>query len=195
MWEKKMSDKTDYFSLIKTRLYFLLIVLSFVGPLLLATIMYKYSDLMPIAPPKSSGNLINPVITITKSEDFNNILKNKKWTFMYIYDNESCDLICEATLYMMQQVRESLGREKQRVSNLLIVKKDFNGSDNKEILEKYNKIKFLEIIEKDFFKKIKKNHLYIIDPLGNIFMYYDKDFDAKGLKKDIKKILKISRIG
>jgi len=95
----------------------------------------------------------------------------------------------------MQQVRESLGREKQRVSNLLIVKKDFNGSDNKEILEKYNKIKFLEIIEKDFFKKIKKNHLYIIDPLGNIFMYYDKDFDAKGLKKDIKKILKISRIG
>ena len=190
-----MSDKTDYFSLIKTRLYFLLIVLSFVGPLLLATIMYKYSDLMPIAPPKSSGNLINPVITITKSEDFNNILKNKKWTFMYIYNNESCDLICEATLYMMQQVRESLGREKQRVSNLLIVKKDFNSSDNKEILEKYNKIKFLEIIELDFFKKIKKNHLYIIDPLGNIFIYYDKDFDAKGLKRDIKKILKISRIG
>ena len=190
-----MSEKTDYFLLIKNRLYFLLIVLSFVGPLLLATIMYKYSDLMPIAPPKSSGNLINPVITITKSEDFNNILKNKKWTFMYIYNDESCDLICEATLYMMQQVRESLGREKQRVSNLLIVKKDFNSSDNKEILEKYNKIKFLEIIELDFFKKIKKNHLYIIDPLGNIFIYYDKDFDAKGLKRDIKKILKISRIG
>ena len=53
----------------------------------------------------------------------------------------------------------------------------------------------LEIIDKGFFNKIKKNHLYIVDPLGNIFMYYNKDFNAKGLKKDIKKILRISRIG
>jgi len=190
-----MSKKADYFSLIKTRLYLLLIFLSFFGPLLLATMMYKYSDYIPIAPPKSYGNLINPVITINKKEDFNNILINKKWTFMYLFENKTCDLICEATLYTMQQVRESVGREKQRISNLLIVDKSFINKDNKKIISKYNKIKLLKIINDNFFQKLNKNHLYIIDPLGNIFMYYDKDFDAKGLKKDIKKILKISRIG
>ena len=31
--------------------------------------------------------------------------------------------------------------------------------------------------------------------IGNIFIFYDKDFSAEGLKKDIKKILKVSRIG
>ena len=61
--------------------------------------------------------------------------------------------------------------------------------------DKYNKIKLLDIIKYPFFEYFKKNHLYIIDPLGNIFIYYEKDFKAKGLKKDIKKILRISRIG
>ncbi|MDB2461433.1 hypothetical protein N9W73_01330, partial [Gammaproteobacteria bacterium] len=91
-----MSKKISYFSLIKTRLFFLLIILSFAGPLVLATVMYKYSDIVSVAPPKSYGNLIEPVITISEREDFNNILGNKKWTFMYVYENETCDLLCEA---------------------------------------------------------------------------------------------------
>ena len=28
--------------------------------------MYKYSDFIPVAEPKSNGNLINPVITLSK---------------------------------------------------------------------------------------------------------------------------------
>ena len=117
-----MVRKTDYSSLIKTRLYLFLIIFSFLGPLLLATIMYKYSDFVPIAPPKSYGNLIDPVITISPEYDFDNILEKKKWTFMYVYENETCDLLCEATLFVMQQVRESLGRERQRISNILVIK-------------------------------------------------------------------------
>ena len=96
---------------------------------------------------------------------------------------------------MMQQVRESVGRERSRIKNLLIVEDKFNSAENINIISKYNKIKMLEVLNNSFFEKLKKNHLYIVDPLGNIFMYYNKDFDAKGLKKDIKKLLRISRIG
>tara|TARA_B100000575_G_scaffold293511_1_gene305160 strand:+ start:296 stop:868 length:573 start_codon:yes stop_codon:yes gene_type:complete len=190
-----MDNKTDYFSLIKTRLYLVLIVFSFLGPLLLATIMYKYSDVVPVAPPKSYGNLIDPVITINTETDFDNILDRKKWTFMYVYENETCDLLCEATLYVMQQVRESLGRERTRVSNIIVINKSFENEENEKIIKKYDKIRFIKVINNVFFKNLEKNHLYIIDPLGNIFIYYDKDFSAEGLKKDIKKILKVSRIG
>tara|TARA_B100000683_G_scaffold275442_1_gene326227 strand:+ start:2051 stop:2623 length:573 start_codon:yes stop_codon:yes gene_type:complete len=190
-----MENKTDYFSLIKTRLYLVLIIFSFLGPLLLATIMYKYSDVVPIAPPKSYGNLIDPVITINAENDFDNILERKKWTLMYVYENETCDLLCEATLYVMQQVRESLGRERSRVSNVIVINNDFENEQNEKIIKKYDKIRFIKVINKNFFKNLEKNHLYIIDPLGNIFIFYDKDFSAEGLKKDIKKILKVSRIG
>ena len=74
-----MSKKTGYFSLIKTRLYLFLIMISFIGPLLLATLMYKYSDIIPIASPKSYGNLITPVITIKSDQDFNALLFKKKY--------------------------------------------------------------------------------------------------------------------
>lgn len=191
-----MNKKADYFSLIKTRLFLLLIIFSFAGPLVLASLMYKYSDIVPIPSPKSHGNLIEPVITINSNEDFYETLMNeKKWVLMYVYEDETCDLVCEATLYMMQQVRESVGRERQRISNVAIVKKSFLNNENKKVINKYNKIKLLKIIDNSFFNKLKKNHLYLVDPLGNIFMYYQKDFNPKGLKKDIKKILKVSRIG
>ena len=107
--------------------------------------------LSSVAPPKSYGNLIEPVITISEKEDFNNILGNKKWTFMYVYENETCDLLCEATLYMMQQVRESVGRERQRISNLVIVNKNFKNEDNQKIIDKYNKIKLLDVSSKILF--------------------------------------------
>ena len=59
---------------------------------------------------------------------------------MYVYEDDTCDLICEATLYMMQQVRESVGRERSRIKNILIVHNNFNNEDNQKIIKKYNKI-------------------------------------------------------
>ena len=49
---------------------------------------------------------------------------------------------------MMQQVRESVGRERQRISNIVIVNNGFINSDNEKIINKYNKIKILDIINK-----------------------------------------------
>ena len=72
-----MNKKADYFSLIKTRLFLLLIIFSFAGPLVLASLMYKYSDIVPIPSPKSHGNLIEPVITINSNEDFYETLMNE----------------------------------------------------------------------------------------------------------------------
>jgi cytochrome oxidase Cu insertion factor (SCO1/SenC/PrrC family) len=37
--------------------------------------------------------------------------------------------------------------------------------------------------------------VYIIDPLGNLMMYYPPDADPSGMLKDLKKLLKYSKIG
>ena len=71
---------------------------------------------------------------------------------MYVYENETCDLLCEATLFVMQQVRESLGRERQRISNILVIKDNFINEDNKKIINKYDKIRILQVIKKDFLR-------------------------------------------
>ena len=39
------------------------------------------------------------------------------------------------------------------------------------------------------------DHLYMIDPLGNLMMRFPKDPDANKIKKDISRLLKASSIG
>lgn len=39
------------------------------------------------------------------------------------------------------------------------------------------------------------DHIYLIDPLGNLMMRFPKDADPNKMKKDIAKLLKASRIG
>ena len=40
-----------------------------------------------------------------------------------------------------------------------------------------------------------EDHLYLIDPLGNLMMRFPKDADPTKVKKDIAKLLKASAIG
>jgi hypothetical protein len=37
--------------------------------------------------------------------------------------------------------------------------------------------------------------VYFIDPLGNLMMYYRPDADPGGMLKDLRKLLKYSKIG
>ena len=39
------------------------------------------------------------------------------------------------------------------------------------------------------------DHIYVIDPLGNLMMRYRRDADPNRMKKDIAKLLRASRLG
>jgi hypothetical protein len=39
------------------------------------------------------------------------------------------------------------------------------------------------------------DHIYLIDPLGNLMMRFPKDADPNKIKRDLSKLLKASRIG
>ena len=40
-----------------------------------------------------------------------------------------------------------------------------------------------------------QSSIFLVDPLGNVILKYDEKFEGKKLLKDIKKLLKLSRIG
>ena len=37
--------------------------------------------------------------------------------------------------------------------------------------------------------------VYIVDPIGNIMMSYEAEADASGMRKDLKRLLRISQLG
>ena len=60
-------------------------------------------------------------------------------------------------------------------------------------LDKYLLLRKFEIGNGDL--PIEAQRLYIIDPLGNLMMSYPPDINPRGIMKDLKKLLKFSRIG
>ena len=40
-----------------------------------------------------------------------------------------------------------------------------------------------------------KNHIYLLDPLGNLMLRYPRDADPSRMKKDLERLLKVSQVG
>ena len=70
---------------------------------------------------------------------------------------------------------------------------------NNELIEKYPNLIIVSNQPsslKNIITSIKNNHnLFLVDPNGNVILGYDENFNGKKLLKDIKKLLKLSKIG
>jgi hypothetical protein len=40
-----------------------------------------------------------------------------------------------------------------------------------------------------------RDHIYVVDPLGNVVLRYPRDADPSRIKKDLSRLLRASRIG
>ena len=45
------------------------------------------------------------------------------------------------------------------------------------------------------YRDAQRDHIYLVDPLGNVVLRYPKDADPSRMKKDLERLLKVSRIG
>ena len=193
-----MNINIDYSAKIKSRIYFILIILSFIGPLIFATLMYIYRDSLPIAPPSTNGELLESMINIHKNSTNEKTLKtfsNKKWSLIFVVRGNKCNKTCSETLHLIRQTRISLNQDSSRVMNIVITDQkndDIEGLIKAEY-KNINKLIDPKLLDNEL---LNNGTLYISDPLGNIFMFYNKEnLNFKGLRKDLKKVLKISQIG
>ena len=118
-----MNINIDYSAKIKSRIYFILIILSFIGPLIFATLMYIYRDSLPIAPPSTNGELLESMINIHKHSTNEKTLKtfsNKKWSLIFVVRGNTCDEACNEILHLIRQTRISLNQDSSRVMNIVI---------------------------------------------------------------------------
>lgn len=192
----------------KSRAYLLAIFVVFFAPLFYAMwLFYSPSKSLDINT-QNHGELIQPPRPLKEFflvGEKNYYLSSKdlegKWTLLYL-GNETCSLYCEADLFKMRQVRLSLGRDSHRVQKMYIaLTYKISVVENNPILSKYTDMQITIIDREKFynflpqFKNLTEKRIYIIDPFGNIMMTYSKGSTAKGMKKDLKRLLKVSKIG
>ena len=128
-----------------------------------------------------------------------------KWTLVYIGDAD-CNDICLQDLYKMRQVRLAQNEDIKRVQRLFLLTdtgipealantlKNYPGMDVALLLpEQADAIASLFAVDEVAVQGAGR--VYLVDPLGYLMMYYPPDAEPGGILKDLKKLLKYSRIG
>ncbi len=121
----------------------------------------------------------------------------KSWTMTYL-ETEACDQTCLDKLTLIKKVRLLTNEKMRRVRTLFVTSKTIEaGIDKKQ----YKDMVFTTVADKssEFIKQFPAKDtkpIYLIDPYGNIMMYYpQKDLNAKKIIKDINRLLKYSQLG
>lgn len=129
-----------------------------------------------------------------------------KWTLVYFGPAE-CPSVCEKNLYKMQQVQLAQGREAHRVQRLFVVTspqtldvmrykiKDYPGTrvatGPNETVGEWQR-RFTSTREDP---SAASERVFLVDPLGNLVLSYPADADPSGMRKDLARLLRLSRIG
>ena len=93
----------------------------------------------------------------------------------------------------MKTIRTLINMDMRRIQRMLITNDGSAPSveDEKLILASISSDKLLGLLS-----MLPENSIFLIDPIGNFMLYYDpKDINIKFVLKDLKRLLKYSRIG
>lgn len=183
---------------------FLWLVTVFIAPVLLGTLLFFNLDKLGFE--KGSVNyglLVQPALPTKladlKQGDSPAIAKEvltKKWTMLYI-ENDKCDETCVARLRLIKRTRLLMNEQMLRLRNVFVgsdeVGKTISTKDNPDLVIT-NVTSNSEFLKQ--FPVQEKNPIYLIDPFGNLMMYYPQvEPDLKKMIKDIRRLLKYSKLG
>jgi hypothetical protein len=113
----------------------------------------------------------------------------------------ACNEACQKNIYWTRQLREVMGRDKDRIERLWLVADDAQ-VDSKlapQVHAPRNDAQALRVpravleqwLPAAAGKKIE-DHLYVVDPYGNLMLRWPADMDAAKAKRDIHNLLRAS---
>ncbi len=186
----------------KNRKKLLLVVAVFVLPLIASYLAYYVWQ--PQGAVNNYGELITPVtlpetINLTQISGGETSLKalRGKWLMVQV-DTGGCDAACEQKLYAMRQVRLMQGKEQDRVLRVWLVTDAVTPSP--ALKSKTENMLLLKDTSGALIAKLPasttvQQHIYLIDPLGNVMLRWPANPDMKRMHKDLGRLLKYSQIG
>jgi hypothetical protein len=122
-------------------------------------------------------------------------LKNQ-WLLISVADG-ACDTRCERHLYLQRQIREMLGREKDRLDWVWLRTGEASLT---EALAQATAAAVVLKVDADALAgwlqpapgRRLEDHLYVVDPLGNWMMRFPADVDPMKARRDIDRLLRAS---
>jgi hypothetical protein len=188
------------------RIKLVLIFLLFASPFGLAYIAFHFWTPTSFV---NKGTLLNPVSVLTElplevdSTGPEKWLKQPKvhgkWVLLQM-DDLPCSAACESKLVGMRQAHAALGKHQLRVQRAFAL--EAKTPIDAAFAARAPDLVWLRgaELEAQLRKAVPqgaspREFLFLVDPLGNLFMRYPANVDLKDLVKDMERLLKASRIG
>jgi cytochrome oxidase Cu insertion factor (SCO1/SenC/PrrC family) len=114
-----------------------------------------------------------------------------KWVLVS-FDAAACDAYCERKLYFMRQVRTAQGKEQARVERLWLL---LDAAAPRASLLPAIEGTRIARASAGAFPGNPVDHIYLVDPLGNLMLRFPRDPDPSRMLKDLQRLLKYSRVG
>jgi hypothetical protein len=176
-----------------------LIGLLFGVPLVLAAWLYYGGSFRP-AGRTNHGALLEPIVNLAGTIPASSAVRLAEghWLLVYANDDE-CGAECRDALYTLRQSRLMLGHDAGRLTRVFL-----HGelAPDRVFLQEHHA--GLEVVEDpdfaDLLATIRPEQLpaggfFLVDPLGNLVMYFAPDIDPGDMVDDIEHLLDLSRIG
>jgi hypothetical protein len=199
-----------------SRLTLIAISALFIVPLALAWLMFNGTINIERVETHSYGELVQPPVAV----DWQDILvpipigKNAPnletrelfsghWVVMHVVP-PACLTTCKEAIRGLRQVHKATGRDQQRVQLALLLRHASPQELADELQKMYPQFELFEYpdeaIQRVFesiaseFSAESSGSSYLIDPIGNIMMFYPAGFDPNDLSKDLKRLLTWSKL-
>lgn len=192
------------------RARFVLLLALFAAPVLGAYLIYFYWPGVAPTATTNYGSLFAPIRTLPEGAALLDdegrqtraaLLEN--WHYL-VRAQADCDAACVSALLMTRQVRLSLNEKRERVDRLLVLSPQ---ADVQAVAQRLAaEHPHLQVMAANpalqaWLADVAAD-VILLDPLGNAVLHYQLQpgeqgiqEDFKGLRKDIKKLLKLSSIG
>lgn len=156
----------------------LLVALVCAAPIVLGTAAYLFG--WSPGAPSNYGQLLAPMPL--------GGFERGKWTLV-MFDAAACDAYCENKLYVLRQVRRAQGKDMDRVERLWVITD--GGKPRAELLPGIEGTRFASFPAEGF-PGNAADHIYLVDPLGNLMLRFPRDPDPSKMIKDLQRLLKYS---
>ena len=194
----------------RARYILILLVLVCLSPALGSWWLMNFTDMGAGRGQVNHGNLIQPPRTLPNlplfdpASDKDSARLHGKWSLVYLLQG-GCDEACERNLYKMRQLQMATGKHSHRLQRVLLS----YGGDKNPLSARHITLyerQLIALIKQEALDienftltpddlPLRAGRLYVVDPLGNLMMSYGVEAEPSGIIKDLKRLLKYSKIG
>ena len=179
----------------KSRRSLIMVVIAFALPIILAKLALDNQWLdMGVT---NKGRLLSNELTL-KQLGIENKAYSQQWLILYSLP-EQCASNCEKTLETVHNTYVALGKEMPRVTPVAMTQHDLTQAQSMQVSKSQWQLVAMPEQAKQY---IDHTQVFLVDPLGNVFLSHEIPTQTESLPQfgkqilaDMKKVLKYSKVG